>query len=111
MAIRKRDEIIESVRTRLGEAPDDDGMTLLEDLTDTFDDYDTRANVNIDEERRAWEVERENLMNQIAEVDRTWRTKYAERFSKSAETDSTEFETQEDFEETNKDIKIDDLFE
>lgn len=69
MAVKTREEILESFRTRLGENPDDDSISFLEDVTDTLNDFEARANSDgID-----WKSKYE-------ENDANWRKKYTERF-------------------------------
>ena len=113
MAVKSREELINAVKTRLGEAPDDDGVVLLEDLTDTFDDYDSRINLDFTAEREGWESERQDLLNRLDENDRMWRTKYAERFGEGRDTNRTVETTDENVSDSidETEIKIDDLFE
>ena len=69
MAVKTREEILESFKTRLGENPDDESISFLEDVTDTLDDFEKRANGDgID-----WKSKYE-------ENDANWRKKYTERF-------------------------------
>lgn len=69
MAVRKREEIMESLRARIGDATDDETLAFLEDMTDTFNDYEERVKGDgVD-----WKGKYE-------ENDRTWREKYRERF-------------------------------
>ena len=77
MAVRTREEILESIRTRVGEATDDDTISFIEDVTDTLTDLETKANGDGTD----WEkIYREN--------DESWRKKYTERFfSKEPEPD------------------------
>lgn len=69
MAVKTRDEILESFRTRLGENPDDESISFLEDVTDTLDDFEKRANGDGTD----WKTKYE-------ENDASWRKKYTERF-------------------------------
>lgn len=69
MAVKTREEILESFKTRLGENPDDESISFLEDVTDTLNDFEKRANGDgID-----WKSKYE-------ENDGNWRKKYTERF-------------------------------
>lgn len=69
MAVKTREEILESFKTRLGENTDDESISFLEDVTDTLDDFEKRANGDgID-----WKSKYE-------ENDANWRKKYTERF-------------------------------
>ena len=61
MAIKTREEIMESLNTVLGENPSDEGLALLGDVTDTLNDYETNKQT-------------------ADEIDKKWRKKYRERF-------------------------------
>lgn len=69
MAVKTREEILESFRTRLGENPDDDSISFLEDVTDTLDDFEKRAKGDGTDWKSKYE-----------ENDANWRKKYTERF-------------------------------
>ena len=68
MAVRTRDEIIELVKTRIGEDTSDEALGFLEDISDTLSDYDTRITESGD-----WKVKYE-------ENDAEWRKRYKDRF-------------------------------
>lgn len=69
MAVRTRDEIVEAVRTRIGEDTSDEAISLLEDVSDTLTDYETRVADKTD-----WKAKYD-------EMDASWRKKYMDRFS------------------------------
>lgn len=69
MAVKTREEILESFKTRLGENPDDESISFLEDVTDTLDDFEKRAKGDGTD----WKTKFE-------ENDASWRKKYTERF-------------------------------
>lgn len=69
MAVKTRDEIMEAIRKRIGEDTSDEAISLLEDVTDTFTDYETRVADKTD-----WKTKYDNL-------DASWRKKYMDRFS------------------------------
>lgn len=69
MAVKTRKEILESFRTRLGENPDDESISFLEDVTDTLDDFEKKANGDGTDWKSKYE-----------ENDANWRKKYTERF-------------------------------
>ena len=69
MAVKTREEILESFRTRLGENPDDESVSFLEDVTDTLDDFEKKANGDGTDWKSKYE-----------ENDANWRKKYTERF-------------------------------
>lgn len=69
MAVRTREEILESIRARVGEQTDDETIAFLEDVTDTLTDFETRANGDGED----WE-------QRYKDNDAEWRKKYTERF-------------------------------
>ena len=69
MAVKTREEILERFKTRLGENPDDESISFLEDVTDTLDDFEKRANGDGTDWKSKYE-----------ENDANWRKKYTERF-------------------------------
>ena len=72
MAIKTRDEIIEAVRKRIGEDTSDEAISLLEDVTDTFADYETKV------------ADKTDWKTKYDEMDASWRKKYMDRFSGKA---------------------------
>ena len=80
MAISSREDILNRISTIIGERTDDDAIGLLEDVTDTLNDYDNRVKESGD-----WKKKYE-------ENDKSWRDKYRERFYNAPET-------QDDYEE------------
>lgn len=69
MAIRSREEILNSVRGVIGESADDHALELLADITDTMTDLENRANNDAEK----WE-------QRYRENDAEWRKKYRDRF-------------------------------
>lgn len=69
MAVKTREEILGSFKTMLGENTDDETISFLEDVTDTLDDFEKRANGDGTD----WKTKYE-------ENDANWRKKYTERF-------------------------------
>lgn len=69
MSVKTREEILESLKTRLGEKPDDESISFLEDVTDTLNDFEKRANGDGTDWKSKYE-----------ENDANWRKKYTERF-------------------------------
>ena len=43
MAVRTQQEILESLKARIGDSTDDDTLAFIEDVTDTLTDYETRV--------------------------------------------------------------------
>ena len=71
MAIRKINEIMESLKAKFGEDSDDTTLSLLEDVTDTLNDYDNRT-----KDSTNWE-------QKYNQLDADWRQKYRDRFYSS----------------------------
>lgn len=68
MAVKSKDELLESLKQRFGEDNSDEALSFIEDVTDTFGDYETRLN-----EAGDWKTKYE-------ENDAEWRQKYKDRF-------------------------------
>ena len=69
MAVRTREEILNSIRTHIGDDASDEALALVEDLTDTITDYENKANNN-----------GQNWKQRYEENDAAWRKKYRDRF-------------------------------
>lgn len=77
MAVRNKEEILEAIKTRVGEQTDDETISFLEDVSDTLTDLETKANGD----GEAWKTKYE-------ENDKSWRERYTNRFfSKEPEPD------------------------
>lgn len=72
MAVKTREEILAEVKARIGEQTDDETIALLEDVSDTLSDLETRAKGDGTD----WKTKYE-------ENDTEWRKKYTERFYNS----------------------------
>lgn len=69
MAVKSKEEILNSIKTRFGEENDDFTIQFLEDITDTMEDLETKAKGDGTD----WKAKYE-------ENDTEWRKKYTERF-------------------------------
>lgn len=96
MAVKTREEILETIRTRVVDQTDDETISFLEDVTDTLTDLETRAN-----------GDGENWEQRYKDNDAEWRKKYKERFF-SSEPDEPKEPKQEEEEEKPK--TFEDLF-
>ena len=84
MAVRSREEIISQISARFGEDKSDDVIALIEDVTDTFVDLETKVN----SDGKDWKAEAER-------IDKEWRDKYIKRFSSNSdEPDDVELKKQ-----------------
>lgn len=97
MAVRTREEILESVRTMVGENTDDNSLGFLEDITDTLDDYETRVKGDGIDWKQKYE-----------ENDANWRKTYKERFF-GKEEDTPPVDEPEDVPEEK--TRFEDLFD
>lgn len=68
MAVVNKDTIMERLRENFNDNDSDDVLGLLEDLTDTLNDYQSRLEENGDWKER------------YEQNDREWRQKYKDRF-------------------------------
>ena len=66
MAVRNREEILAAIRARLGDDTSDDALAIIEDVDDTFKDYETRTS--------------EDWKSKYDELDADWRKRYRDRF-------------------------------
>ena len=79
MSVRTREEILETIRTRIGDQTDDETISFLEDVTDTLTDLETSANGG-----------GENWEQRYKDNDEEWRRKYKERFFSSEPSEPKE---------------------
>ena len=76
MAVKTREEILESLRGRFGEEPTDDDIAMLEDITDTFTDFEEKTS------------DATNWKKKYEENNKAWKKKYSDRFfSKDGDDD------------------------
>lgn len=99
MAVKTMSEILDSIKARIGDDTSDEAIGFIEDITDTMNDMETRANESTD-----WKSKYE-------ENDREWRQKYTERFfSEEVNIDDKIHSPNKPPEETKK-ITFESLFE
>ena len=68
MAVKTKEEILERIRGRFGDEPSDDDIAMLEDITDTFTDFEEKTS------------DATNWKNKYEENDKAWKKKYSDRF-------------------------------
>lgn len=66
MAIKSNEDLMNGIRSILGDRTDEAALGLLEDMDDTLKDYATNANID-------WK-------NKYEENDAAWKQKYRDRF-------------------------------
>lgn len=105
--VLSKEEFLANLKSRVGEDTSDEALKYLEDMTDTFNDLEKKAqgNKKTDED---WKKELEDVENK-------WRTKYRERFFNSdasggKEDDPLVAPTKEE-PKPEEEITIDDLFD
>lgn len=97
MAVLTKEQYMEQVRNLVGDSADDASLAIIENMFDTYDDMEQRAN-----------GDGENWKEKYEKNDKEWREKYKERFftGKGKEEDEEEEE-----EEVNVKTSFDELFE
>lgn len=101
MAIVTRDELMERIRSRIGEDTSDEALALIEDFTDTFTDLETRTG--------------EDWKSKYDELDKTWREKYKARFfqkpdDKEITPEDVKEDNEDDLKDESKEKSFDELF-
>lgn len=93
MAKMEKDALLERVRNYFGEAPGDEELSIIEDISDSMTE--------------AAEPDSEAVRRATEEVEKKWRKKYADRFlgKKPEKEEEPDEETEEEK------IRIKDLFE
>lgn len=90
MAVRPIEEILESVKTRVGDSTENADIEFIEDISDTLNDLISKASGQED-----WKTKYE-------ENDKAWREKYKERFFSTEENEKDELEDNKDIEMKDK---------
>ena len=72
MAIKSREELLNSIRDRFNEDSSDETLAIIEDISDTFADLEHKAKGD----GKDWKAEAER-------IDNEWREKYKARFFSS----------------------------
>ena len=83
MAILTTEQLMESIKARVGDDTSDDTLAFIENVNDTIEDFTTNKNID-------WKKKYE-------ENDAAWRQKYKDRFFNSSNEDKDD-----DFEEEEK---------
>lgn len=93
--VKTKDEIMEEIRAYIGDRADDQTIALVENISDTIDDY--AAHGDYDKKLMAVEAE--------------WRRKYIDRFMNGGENkNEVEVEKTADEKDNAEEITIDDLY-
>lgn len=73
--VRNKEEILNDIKGIIGDATDDTTIILLEDISDTFDDLESKT------------TDSEDWKKKYEENDAEWRRKYTDRFFSAAPED------------------------
>ena len=99
MAVKSREDLMNSLNNILGERSDDDALEIIQDFTDTFDDMSKHNG--------------EYTKEQYDELDNTWRKRYRERFFSGpakGEEESDDHDDSDDDNDNSTKVQIRDLF-
>lgn len=97
MAIVSNEDLIQRITALIGESTTDENISLIEDVTDTLQDYTERAKDSTD-----WK-------EKYTENDREWRKRYTERFTNNDGQDDENSQYKDDSQESEK-LTFDSLF-
>ena len=99
--IRTREDILNSLRSALGEDNDsDETLSLLEDVTDTIKDLETKATGTINVKETP----------EYKELESTWRKRYRDRFFAAVDNDPDDPDDKGNPQEDNSPKTFDQLF-
>jgi hypothetical protein len=101
--VRTKDELINALKGFIGEDDSDNAISLLEDVSDTFSDFETKVS------------DPEDWKKKFEENDKAWRKKYTDRFSTPVDKPADEVEpnetgTTENNEAGEKELTFEELF-
>ena len=96
MSVLSKDDFLNRIKAKIGEDTSDDNIAFIEDMTDTFNDLEGRAN-----DSGNWKEKYDNL-------DASWRKKYTERFFSGSPENDPDPQPQPN---PTADVTFDDLFE
>ena len=82
--VKTKDELLNAIKEKFGDDTSDETISLIEDISDTMSDYETRV------------ADTTNWKNMYEENDKNWRNKYKERFFNSDGQHENEHEDNED---------------
>lgn len=92
MSVLNKEDFFSKIKARIGDDSSDDALSFIEDMTDTFNDLESRTN------------DSENWKQKYDDLDKTWREKYRARFFDASTTP-------EDVKDDQKDDVLDDAEE
>ena len=96
MAVKTMEELMESVRARLGDDQSDEALALLEDISDTYGDMQSRT-TGVEDWKKKYETN-----------DAEWRKKYRDRFFNKSNDDDDD--SDDGCDKPSKPMTFDELF-
>ena len=97
--VLSKEEILDKIKTRIGDDTSDEALSLIEDINDTYDDLNTRV------------TEAGDWKSKYEENDKSWREKYKDRFFNKEIVEGAETPQNESGDEgTHEALKYEDLF-
>ena len=101
MPVLSKEDFLQRLQSRIGEDTSDEALQFLEDMTDTYNEFETRSATNDSDE---WKTKYD-------ELDQSWRQRYKERFLNTQTTDEEVLNKQkENVVEDGEEKTFDDLF-
>ena len=97
MAVKSKEELMALIKDRFGDDTSDETLAFLEDISDTFNDLETKASGDGED----WKAKYE-------QNDKEWREKYKERFFSKEPTPNQDPDPEP---EDNSPKTFDDLFD
>ena len=88
MAVLTREQMLERIKQRIGEDTSDEALKLIEDVSDTIDDYETKTKDTTDWEKK------------YKENDEQWRKKYKDRFFNAPAKDEKDDSYADEYDES-----------
>lgn len=97
-----KEELLEKVKTYVGDRADDETLEIIEDISDSFESSESAE--KIEEIKTEYE-------SKLANLDNEWREKYKSRFfSEKDETDNTDNADESDTSDDEEKTEYSDLF-
>lgn len=96
MSVKSKTEILDAIKEKFGDDTSDSTLSFLEDVSDTFEDLESKSKDSTD-----WKTKYE-------ENDKAWRQKYHDRFFNNGDNDNDN--DNDDNDEGDAPKSFDDLF-
>ena len=107
MSVLNKDDFMSRIKAKVGDDTSDEAMSFIEDMSDTFNDLESRTVDNSGE----WEEKYNTLAQEKDNLDKEWREKYKARFFDGVESGKDAIDDQkDDVKDDGKEVTFDDLF-